>query len=80
MTANPELLHLLSGEPSEFAEVVAGMLVGVITFGSLTGSMLPFTLKRLGLDPASTSATLVDVTGIVIYFTLSAVVLRGTVL
>ncbi len=59
-------------------------LVGVVTFGSVTGSMLPFALKRLGFDPASASApfvaTLVDVTGIVIYFTVAAAVLRGTVL
>jgi magnesium transporter len=59
-------------------------LVGVVAFGSVAGSMLPFALKRLGFDPASASApfvaTLVDVTGIVIYFTVAAVVLRGTVL
>jgi magnesium transporter len=59
-------------------------LLGVVTFGSLTGSMLPFVLKRLGFDPASASApfvaTLVDVTGIVIYFTVAAVILRGTLL
>ncbi len=59
-------------------------LVGVVTFGSLAGSMLPFVLKRLGFDPASASApfvaTLVDVTGIAIYFTVAAAILRGTVL
>ena len=59
-------------------------LVGVVTFGSLTGSMLPFLLKRLGFDPASASApfvaTLVDVTGLVIYFTVALLVLRGTLL
>ena len=59
-------------------------LVGVVTFGSLTGSMLPFILKKLGFDPASASApfvaTLVDVTGLVIYFTVAAVILRGTIL
>lgn len=59
-------------------------LIGVVTFGSLTGSLLPFALKRLGFDPASASApfvaTLVDVTGIVIYFSVAAVILRGTVL
>lgn len=59
-------------------------LVGVVTFGSLTGSMLPFVLKRLGFDPASASApfvaTLVDVTGISIYFTVAYLVLHGTVL
>ena len=59
-------------------------LTAVVTFGSLTGSMLPFVLKRLGFDPATASApfvaTLVDVTGLVIYFSVAYVVLRGTLL
>jgi magnesium transporter len=59
-------------------------LVGIVTFGSLAGSMLPFALKRIGFDPASASApfvaTLVDVTGLVIYFSVALVVLRGTLL
>jgi len=59
-------------------------LVGIVTFGSMSGSMLPFVLKRLGFDPASASApfvaTLVDVTGLVIYFTVAMVILRGTLL
>ena len=59
-------------------------VVGVVTFGSLTGSMLPFVLRRLGLDPASASApfvaTLVDVTGLVIYFSVALALLRGTLL
>jgi len=59
-------------------------LTAIVTFGSLTGSMLPFVLKRLGFDPATASApfvaTLVDVTGLVIYFTVAYVVLRGTLL
>jgi magnesium transporter len=63
------------------ALTVAVALIGVVTFGSLTGSMLPFLLRRLGFDPASASApfvaTLVDVTGLVIYFTVALVVLRG---
>jgi magnesium transporter len=66
------------------AATVGIALVGVVTFGSLTGSMLPFVLRRLGFDPASASApfvaTLVDVTGIVIYFTIAALMLRGTLL
>jgi magnesium transporter len=59
-------------------------LVGVVTFGSLVGSMLPFLLRRLGFDPASASApfvaTLVDVTGLVIYFSVALLLLRGTLL
>jgi magnesium transporter len=54
-------------------------LVGIVTFGSLAGSMLPFVLKRLGFDPASASApfvaTLVDVTGLSIYFTVALIIL-----
>ena len=63
---------------------VAAALVGIVTFGSLTGSMLPFILQRIGFDPASASApfvaTLVDVTGLVIYFTVASLILRGTLL
>ena len=59
-------------------------LVGCVTFGSLAGSMLPFILKRLGFDPASASApfvaTLVDVTGLVIYFSVALLILRGVLL
>jgi len=59
-------------------------LTAIVTFGSMTGSMLPFVLKRLGFDPATASApfvaTLVDVTGLVIYFTVAYLVLRGTLL
>ncbi len=59
-------------------------LVGVVTFGSMAGSMLPFVLRRLGFDPASASApfvaTLVDVTGLIIYFSVAYAILRGTLL
>jgi hypothetical protein len=59
-------------------------LIGVIMWGSLSGSMLPFVLKRCGLDPATASApfvaTLVDVTGIVIYFNVAFLVLSGSLL
>jgi len=59
-------------------------LVGIVTFGSLSGSMLPFILKRIGFDPASASApfvaTLVDVSGLVIYFSVALIFLRGTLL
>jgi magnesium transporter len=63
---------------------VGAALVGIVTFGSLVGSMLPFLLKRLGFDPASASApfvaTLVDVTGLVIYFSVALIFLKGTLL
>jgi magnesium transporter len=66
------------------ALTVGFALVGIVCFGSLAGSMLPFLLKRIGFDPASASApfvaTLVDVTGLVIYFTVALIVLRGTLL
>jgi Mg/Co/Ni transporter MgtE len=59
-------------------------LVGVVMWGTIAGSMLPFLMKRLGADPATSSApfvaTLVDVTGLVIYFTVAATILRGTLL
>jgi len=59
-------------------------LVGVVTFGSLAGSMFPFFLRKLGFDPAVSSApfvaTLVDVTGLVIYFTVAMLILKGSVL
>lgn len=70
--------HLLIGM------TVAIALCGVVLFGSLAGSMLPFVLRRLGFDPASASApfvaTLVDVTGLIIYFTVALILLRGTLL
>lgn len=63
---------------------VALSLMGVVLFGSVTGSMLPFVLRRLGFDPATASAplvaTLVDVTGIVIYFTVATLLLGSTLL
>ena len=66
------------------ATTIGFALVGIVGFGSLAGSMLPFLLKRLGFDPASASApfvaTLVDVTGLVIYFSVAYVILHGTLL
>ncbi len=66
------------------AATVALSLVGVVLWGSLTGSLLPILLKRLGADPAASSApfvaTIVDVTGIIIFFTVAAVLLSGTLL
>jgi magnesium transporter len=63
---------------------VALSVLGVVTFGTLAGSMLPLVLRRFGFDPASASApfvaTLVDVSGVVIYFTVASLILRGTLL
>jgi magnesium transporter len=59
-------------------------LIGVVLFGTLAGSFLPFVLRKVGFDPASASApfvaTLVDVTGLVIYFSVASVVLGGALL
>jgi magnesium transporter len=66
------------------AMTVAVALVGVVLWGCVAGSMLPFLLRRCGLDPAAASApfvaTLVDVTGLVIYFNVALFILRGTLL
>jgi len=63
---------------------IALSLLGVVAFGTVAGSMLPFILRRCGLDPASASApfvaTLVDVTGLIIYFSVAKMVLTGTLL
>jgi magnesium transporter len=82
------LWHAVTGIYGEHAILVAltvfGSLIGVVTFGTMTGSLLPFILRKLGFDPASASApfvaTLVDVTGLVIYFTFASFILRGTLL
>jgi magnesium transporter len=59
-------------------------LIGIVLWGCLAGAMIPFGLKRAGLDPATSSApfvaTFVDVTGLVIYFSVALVVLKGTLL
>jgi magnesium transporter len=66
------------------AVTVSLALIGVVLWGTLAGSILPFILKRFGVDPATSSApfvaTLVDVTGLIIYFTMAALILRGTLL
>jgi magnesium transporter len=66
------------------AVTVAFALVGVVVWGTLIGSLLPLGLRRLGFDPATSSApfvaTLVDVTGLVIYFSVATLILRGTLL
>jgi magnesium transporter len=78
------LFHAYGTHYMLIAFTVAGSLIGVVTFGTLAGSALPFVLRRLGFDPASACApfvaTLVDVTGLVIYFSVASLLLRGTLL
>lgn len=63
---------------------VAVSLLFIVLWGTVSGSMIPLLLKRIGLDPATASApfvaTLVDVTGLIIYFTVSAILLSGKLL
>lgn len=79
-------MHLANYGPhfTLVAFTVWASLIGVVAFGSTSGSMLPFVLQKLGFDPATSSApfvaTLVDVTGLVIYFSIAAVILHGTLL
>ncbi len=76
-----QIFHVYGEHWFEVAITIGLSLVGVVLWGCVTGSMLPLVLKRLGADPATSSApfvaTLVDVTGIVIYFSVAAVVLGG---
>ncbi len=66
------------------ALTVGVSLIGIVLWGTLSGSMLPCILRRLGFDPATSSApfvaTLVDVTGLVIYFSVASLFLRGAIL
>jgi magnesium transporter len=59
-------------------------IIGIVLWGTLSGSMLPFILKRLGADPATSSTplvtTIVDIVGLIIYFTVAIIILSGTVL
>lgn len=59
-------------------------LIGIVTWGTISGSMIPILLKKVGFDPATSSApfvaTLVDVTGLIIYFSIAAILLKGTLL
>jgi magnesium transporter len=73
------------GEHSFLVALTVGLaLVGIVLWGAMAGAMLPFAMSRLGFDPAASSApfvaTLVDVTGVMIYFTIAATILRGTLL
>jgi magnesium transporter len=76
--------HSYGGHWMLLGLTVSLALVGVVVLGTLVGSMLPLVLRKIGLDPAVASApfvaTLVDVSGLVIYFTIANLVLRGTLL
>jgi magnesium transporter len=78
------IFHTYGPHAGSLAVTVGVALVGVVLWGTLVGSMLPFLLRRLRFDPASASApfvaTLVDVTGLVIYFTAAQLILRGKLL
>jgi magnesium transporter len=83
------LFGLMQGEAFELPLIITSVaiglsLLGVILFGNLSGAMLPFILTKVDLDPAVTSApfvaTLVDVTGIIIYFSIAAFLLEGVLL
>ena len=77
--------HNIYGEHWPLVATTVGLaLVGVVLWGSVSGSMLPFILRRLGADPATSSApfvaTLVDVTGLIIYFSIALLIMRGSML
>jgi len=78
------MFHSYGEHYNLIAATVGVSLIGIVAWGSVAGAMLPFILKRVGFDPASASApfvaTLVDVTGLMIYFTIAASILRGTLL
>jgi magnesium transporter len=80
----PEYVNIYTEHYMLVALAVSISLVGVVLYGSVVGAMLPFVLRRLGLDPASASAplvaTLVDVSGLIIYFEVAQMILRGTLL
>ena len=73
--------HLYGGHTFLLAMVTGISVLGVVLWGTIAGSMLPIFLKRLKLDPATSSApfvaTLVDVTGIIIYFSVAYIFLKG---
>lgn len=79
------LFSNIYGEHWLLVAIVVGLsLIGVVLWGTLSGSMLPLVLKKFGADPAVSSApfvaTLVDVTGLVIYFSIAFVIMHGTLL
>lgn len=78
------LFHTYGDQYLRIGLTVAASLIGVVAWGTLCGSMLPFIIRRFGFDPASASApfvaTLVDVFGLVIYFNVAQLILSGTLL
>lgn len=76
--------HMYGEHYLKVAFTVAFSLVGIVLWGTLTGSALPLFLSRVGLDPANSSApfvaTLVDVTGLILYFSIARIILGGTLL
>jgi magnesium transporter len=84
ITAWQRLFHTYGSYYPQVAATVAVSLVGVVMWGTLAGAMLPFVIRKLGFDPASASApfvaTLVDVSGLIIYFSVAQAMLQGTLL
>jgi magnesium transporter len=78
------IAHTYGAHATLIGLTVSLSLIGVVLWGTVSGSMLPFILRSAGLDPASASApfvaTLVDVSGLIIYFSIANIVLRGTLL
>ena len=79
-----QIFHTYGEHGALIASTVGVALVGVVLWGTIAGSMLPIVLKKFGADPATSSApfvaTLVDVTGLVIYFSVAYMIMRGTLL
>jgi magnesium transporter len=79
-----QILHMYGEHWFAVGLTVFGAIIGVVLWGTTCGAMLPFALKRLGFDPATSSApfiaTLVDVVGLVIYFSVASVILKGLLL
>ncbi len=79
-----QVFHTYGEHSGLIASTVGISLVGVVLWGTIAGSMLPIVLKKFGADPATSSApfvaTLVDVTGLVIYFSVAFMIMRGSLL
>jgi magnesium transporter len=79
-----QIFHSYGIHGALIATTVGVALIGVVLWGTIAGSMLPIVLKKFGADPATSSApfvaTLVDVTGLVIYFSVAFLIMRGVLL